>query len=110
MFAPLRLIARRHLFERPVRTMITILGVGLGVSVSVAIRTANVDVLRSFEETVSAVAGGGALQGSRGELGVGEALITGLRRQPGVVSPTPGLQQGARGEGGAKHGETFGVM
>src|SRR2546427_7653516 len=97
MFAPLRLIARRHLFERPVRTMITILGVGLGVSVSVAIRTANVDVLKSFEETVSAVAGRANLQGSGGELGLGESVINGLRRHPEVGSPTPGLHQGARG-------------
>src|SRR2546430_13121298 len=99
MFAPLRLIARRHLFERPVRTMITILGVGLGVSVSVAIRTANVDVLRSFEETVSAVAGRAALPGSGGGLGVGEALITVLRPHPDGVSPTPGPPQGARAGG-----------
>ncbi|MEK7268483.1 MAG: hypothetical protein AAB093_03680, partial [Nitrospirota bacterium] len=70
MFAPLRVLARRHLLERPVRTAITILGVALGVSVSVAIRTANVDVLKSFEETVIAVAGRATLQVSGGELGM----------------------------------------
>src|SRR2546430_94143 len=110
MFAPLRLIARRHLFERPVRTMITILGVGLGVSVSVAIRTANVDVLRSFEETVSAVAGRATLQVSGGELGLDESVITVLRRHPDVGSATPVLQQGARVEGGPNHGKSFVVM
>ena len=110
MFAPLRLIARRHLFERPVRTMITILGVGLGVSVSVAIRTANVDVLKSFEETVSAVAGRATLQVSGGELGLDESVITVLRRHPDVVSATPVLQQGARVEGGPNHGKPFVVM
>src|SRR2546425_13210853 len=106
MFAPLRLIARRHLFERPLRTMITILGVGLGVSVSVAIRTANVDVLKSFEETVSAVAGRATLQGSGGELGVDEAVVTILRGHPGGGSATPVLQQGARVEGWPDHRET----
>src|SRR3989449_11600588 len=105
MFAPLRLIARRHLFERPVRTMITILGVGLGVSVSVAIRTANVDVLKSFEETVSAVAGRAALEVSGGELGLEGAVVTVLRRHPAVGSATPAVHQGARGEGGANHRE-----
>src|SRR5256885_13529941 len=103
MFAPLRLIARRHLFERPVRTMITILGVGLGVSVSVAIRTANVDVLRSFEETVSAVAGGAALQGFRGGAGAGGAVVTGPRPPPGGGAPPPGPPPGGRGGGRAEY-------
>ena len=52
MVKALRLLARRHMTERPLRTAIAILGVALGVSVSVAIRTANVEVLRSFKEAV----------------------------------------------------------
>src|SRR2546430_17118357 len=93
MFAPLRLIARRHLFERPVRTMITILGVGLGVSVSVAIRTANVHVLRSFEKTVSAVGGRGALPGIPGRGGCAKPRSRVIKApydrgfRPPVVSP-----------------------
>ena len=85
--------------------MITILGVGLGVSVSVAIRTANVDVLRSFEETVSAVAGRATLQVSGGELGLDESVITVLRRHPDVVSATPVLQHWKEREPGfrARH-------
>src|SRR5213594_4693763 len=96
MFAPLRLIARRHLFERPVRTTITILGVGLGVSVSVAIRTANVDVLRSFEDTVNMVAGRATLQVSGGELGLDENIIAVLRSHPDVASASPILHQSAK--------------
>ena len=45
------------MLERPARTAMTILGIALGVAVSVAIRTANVEVLRSFEEAVLTVAG-----------------------------------------------------
>ncbi|MEK6527187.1 MAG: FtsX-like permease family protein [Nitrospirota bacterium] len=110
MFAPLRVLARRHLLERPVRTAITILGVALGVSVSVAIRTANVDVLKSFEETVIAVAGRATLQVSGGELGMDEAVLTVLRRHPDVVSATPVLHQGARVAAGPNHGKPLVVL
>ena len=83
------IIARSHLVDRPVRTAMTILGIALGVAVSVAIRTANVEVLRSFEEAVLTVAGEATLQVSGGELGLDEHVITLLRNQPGVVSASP---------------------
>jgi len=52
-----KLVLVAHVAQRPLRTVLTILGVALGVSASVAVRTANVDVLQSFEQAVMTVAG-----------------------------------------------------
>lgn len=93
MLRALRLIGLRHLLARPLRTVLTVSGIALGVSVSVAIRTANVDVLHSFEEAVLAVAGRATLEVSAGELGMDEQIITLLRRHPAVLAATPVLQE-----------------
>ncbi|MDP6112438.1 MAG: FtsX-like permease family protein [Planctomycetota bacterium] len=63
---PFRIIFRalvwRHLKNDWVRTLITLLGVMLGVSVVVAIRLANMSVLGSFSDSVERVAGRANLQ------------------------------------------------
>jgi len=110
MSPALRMIARSHVVERPVRTAMTILGIALGVAVSMAIRTANVEVLRSFEEAVVTVAGRATLQVSGGELGLDERVITMLRSQPGVVSASPVLQQQAQVAAGLHRGTALVVM
>ncbi len=92
--AVIRLLGRCHFTERPVRTLITILGVALGVSVSVAIRAANVEVLRSFESAVASIAGRATLQVSGGDLGFDERVIVSLRRHPDVIVATPILTFG----------------
>ena len=46
------LLLLAHVTQRPFRTGLTIVGVALGVSASVAVRTANVEVLHSFEQAV----------------------------------------------------------
>ncbi|MCZ6781142.1 MAG: ABC transporter permease, partial [Nitrospirae bacterium] len=95
MLKALALLSRGHLAERPVRTAMTIVGVALGVSVSVAMRTANLDVLRSFEEAVLTVAGRATLEVSGGELGVDELVIADLLAHPDVLSAAPILEVGA---------------
>ena len=82
-------ITRRHLFASPVRTALTVLGIVLGVAVAVAIQTANVDVLKSFEQSVMAIAGRATVQVSGGELGLDERLIQEVTRHPDVVSAMP---------------------
>ncbi|HQV46429.1 MAG TPA: hypothetical protein PL109_08355, partial [Nitrospira sp.] len=64
-----------HLSTHPGRTLLTIIGVGLGVAATIAVQTANVDVLRSFEDSVLAVAGPVTLEVSAGEAGMDERLI-----------------------------------
>ena len=82
-------ISRRHLVTSPVRTALTVVGIVLGVAVAVAIQTANVDVLKSFEQSVIAVAGRATVQVSGGELGLDERLIADVRRHSDVVSAMP---------------------
>ena len=89
-------ITRRHLLASPVRTALTVVGIVLGVAVAVAIQTANVDVLKSFEQSVVAIAGRATVQVSGGELGLDERLIQEVNRHPDVVSAMPVIQLTAR--------------
>ena len=89
------LILAAHVAQRPLRTLLTVIGVALGVSASVAVRTANVDVLRSFEQAVLTVAGPTTLEIFGGELGLDERLITTVRNVPGVTSASPVILQTA---------------
>jgi putative ABC transport system permease protein len=89
------LILTAHLTQRPLRTLLTVIGVALGVSASVAVRTANIDVLRSFESAVLTVAGPTTLEVSGGELGLDEQLITTVRRVSDVTSASPVILQTA---------------
>jgi putative ABC transport system permease protein len=88
----------------------TVLGIALGVAVSVAIRTANVEVLRSFEEAVLTVAGRATLQVSGGELGLDERMIAALRGRLGVLAASPVLQQHAQVAAGPHRGKPLVVM
>jgi putative ABC transport system permease protein len=89
------LIVSAHVTQWPLRTLLTVIGVALGVSASVAVRTANVDVLRSFEQAVVTVAGPTTLEISGGELGLDERLITAARNVSGVTSASPVILQTA---------------
>ncbi|MCS6290453.1 MAG: ABC transporter permease [Nitrospira sp.] len=81
---------------RPGRTLLTVIGVGLGVAATIAVQTANVDVLRSFEDSVLAVAGPVTLEVSAGEAGMDERLIATVRDIAGVDSAKPVGEIGVR--------------
>jgi putative ABC transport system permease protein len=89
----LLLLLTSHVRQWPLRTLLTIVGVALGVSASVAVRTANVDVLRSFEQAVMTVAGPTTLEVSGGETGLDEQVITRIRTIAGVTSASPVILQ-----------------
>jgi putative ABC transport system permease protein len=80
---------RRHAAERPARTLLTIVGIALGVAVAVAIRAANVHVLDSFQQSVASVAGRATIQVSGGDFGLDEQVVDVIRRHPDVQSATP---------------------
>nr|MBI3614307.1 ABC transporter permease [Nitrospirota bacterium] len=103
-------IASRQVFERPVRTILTIAGIALGVSVAIAIPTANEEVLKSFQDAVTAVAGRATLQVSGGELGLDEGVIPRLLAHPAVTSASPVLSQGGRLVTGPHRGQPLLVM
>lgn len=110
-FFPLfRAVASAHLIQRPLRTALTVLGVALGVAASVAIKTANVDVLRSFEQAVETVAGTATLEVSGGEVGLDEDVIRALRSVPGVRSASPVIDRGAAIAHGPHRGEAVSVL
>ena len=104
------LILVSHLRQWPLRTALTIGGVALGVSASVAVRTANVDVLSSFEQAVLTVAGPTTLEVAGGEAGLDERLITRLRAVPGVTSVSPVILQTAVQMRGDQPGQAIQVL
>ena len=89
------LLLTAHLRQRPFRTLLTVVGVALGVSASVAVRTANIEVLQSFEQAVVTVAGPTTLEVSGGDAGLDEELIAVVRPIAGVASASPVLVQTA---------------
>ena len=99
-----------HVRQRPLRTLLTVIGVALGVSASVAVRTANLDVLRSFEQAVMTVAGPTSLEVSGGELGFDESLISAIRSVPGVRSASPVILQTAVKVGEGQRGLVVQVL
>ena len=60
---------------------------------SVAIGTANIQVLRSFEQAVTTVAGPATLEIAGHDLGVDESVITAIRAVEGVVSAAPVIEE-----------------
>ncbi len=99
-----------HLSTHPGRTVLTILGVGLGVAATIAVQTANVEVLRSFEASVLTVAGPVTLEVSAGEAGMDERLVTTLRAVDGVESARPVLEVGVRVADGRGIGQSFSIL
>lgn len=85
-----------HVTTHRGRTLLTILGVGLGVAATVAVQTANVNVLRSFEESVLTVAGPVTLQVLGGAGGMDERFIRRVREVAGVESTRPVLEVSVR--------------
>ena len=92
MWMLLKLLVVRDLTQHRVRTVLTIVGVALGVSIYVAMRTANIEIIRSFEASASSVTGRAALQITGGEDGFDETLIVRVRKTPGVLEATPVLE------------------
>jgi putative ABC transport system permease protein len=106
----LLLLLTSHIRQWPLRTLLTIIGVALGVSASVAVRTANVDVLRSFEQAVMTVAGPTTLEVSGGETGLDEQVITRVRTIPGITAASPVILQTAVRMKGAQAGQAVQVV
>ncbi|HMW86005.1 MAG TPA: ABC transporter permease [Nitrospira sp.] len=99
-----------HLSTHPGRTALTMFGVGLGVAATIAVQTANVEVLRSFEESVLTVAGPVTLEVSAGETGLDERLISTVRTVPGVLSARPVLEVGVRVTDGRSPRQSFSIL
>jgi putative ABC transport system permease protein len=71
----LRLISWPYLKKHAVRSLLTVVGIVLGVAVFVAMHTANQAVFFAFERTVDRIAGAAQLQVSAGEAGFPEDVL-----------------------------------
>ena len=105
-----RALIRAHALQRPFRTLLSIAGVALGVLASVAIGTANIQVLRSFEQAVTTVAGPATLEIAGHDLGVDEAAITAVRRVDGVVSAAPVIEESVVVNQGEARGQALQIL
>ena len=103
-------LIRAHAFQRPFRTLLSIAGVALGVLASVAIGTANVHVLQSFEQAVTTVAGRATLEIAGHDLGVDESVITAIRTVEGVVSASPIIEESVVLNHGELRGQVLQIL
>jgi len=85
-------VGLRHLGRRPLRTLLTILAVALGIGLSVSIAIINRSVLSSFRESVAALAGTSALTVTAGDVGFAEEKLDDIERVPGVKSAIPRVE------------------
>ncbi|MCE9537252.1 MAG: ABC transporter permease, partial [Nitrospirae bacterium] len=103
-------LIRSHGLQQPFRTLLSIAGVALGVLASVAIGTANVQVLRSFEQAVTTVAGPATLEIAGSDLGLDESVISAVRMAEGVASAAPVIDEAVVVAQGAQRGQVLKVL
>ena len=103
-------LIRAHALQRPFRALLSIAGVALGVLASVGIGTANIQVLRSFEQAVTTVAGPATLEISGRDLGVDESAITAVRAVEGVVSAAPVIEESVVVAQGEPRGQALQIL
>ncbi len=103
-------LIRAHVSQRPFRALLSIAGVALGVLASVAIGTANVQVLRSFEQAVTTVAGPATLEVAGHDLGLDESVITAVRAVEGVVSAAPVIEDAVVLVQGEQRGQALQIV
>lgn len=96
MLRTLAVVAIGHAAAHPVRTLLTAVGVALGVAAPIAIDGANRDVLQTFRAGVLQVAGPATLEVAAGDRGLDETVIRSVRRHPAVRSALPVVQRLAR--------------
>jgi len=92
MSALLRWLLLRRLARERGRTLLTTLGVALGVAVFVSIRLANHSAMSSFSDTVDAVTGRANLSVASAANGFPDSLYAVLALHPGVEAAAPVVQ------------------
>ncbi|MGZ9130252.1 MAG: ABC transporter permease, partial [Candidatus Binatia bacterium] len=85
MLRLLHLISWRHVRHHRLRTLLTFLGMALGVAVIVAIALVNRALTTSFQSTIEQIAGKAVLQISNSESGMAEAVLPLVRDTEGVL-------------------------
>lgn len=88
----LRLISWPYLKKHAVRSLLTVVGIVLGVAVFVAMHTANQAVFFAFERTVDRIAGAAQLQVTSGEAGFPEDVLERVQSIPEVEVAVPVIE------------------
>jgi putative ABC transport system permease protein len=88
----LRLISWPYLEKHAVRSLLTVIGIVLGVAVFVAMHTANQAVFFAFERTVDRIAGAAQLQVTAGEAGFPEEILEEVQSVRGVQVAVPVIE------------------
>src|SRR5438094_9704742 len=91
MLALLRLISLRHLSRSPLRTLLTVLGVSVGVATLIGISAINRSVLSAFRSTIDTIAGKADLSVSSSATGFDEKLLEVVQRTDGVAHAAGGI-------------------
>jgi putative ABC transport system permease protein len=85
MIRLLHLISWRHVRHHRLRTLLTFVGMALGVAVVIAIALVNRALTTSFQSTIEQIAGKAVLQVSNSESGMAEAVLPLVRDTEGVL-------------------------
>jgi putative ABC transport system permease protein len=88
----LRLISLPYLRKHRLRSVLTIVGIALGVALLVGMHTANDSVLRSFSDTVDRIAGKAQLQVTAGDAGFPEEVLERVQSVKEVRAAAPVIE------------------
>ncbi len=88
----LQLISWQYTRKHLLRTILTMVGIVLGVAVFVGMHTANQSVLEAFHKTVDRIAGATELQISAGEPGFAEEILEKVQAIPEVRVAVPVIE------------------
>jgi len=91
MWSLLRLVSIRHVFESPLRSLLTLAGVAVGVATLVGIASINRSVMDAFRSTIDTVAGKADLTVAAENTGFPEELLDTVRQTPGVLHAAGGI-------------------
>lgn len=85
MLSLLKMVSMRHVLGSPLRTLLTVAGIGIGVATLVGIAAINHSVMQAFRSTIDTIAGKADLTAGAEETGMPEALLDQVRELPGVA-------------------------
>ncbi len=86
------LLVIEHLRHRPIRALLTVVGVAIGVSAWLAIRVVNGEVYQSFEQSVESVVGEASVTITGASVGIDEQILQTIQHYPGVQLASPVLK------------------
>lgn len=99
----LRLLTWPYVRKHKLRSLLTLIGITLGVAVFVGMHTANLTVTRAFAQTVDRIAGKAQLQVSAGETGFPEEALEKAQALTEVAAAAPVIEAvlntGFKGQG-----------